>query len=110
LTAERGSAPKTKDQKRKEAEARNKAYAALKHHRKRLAQLDAQLEVDNKRMAELLALMSDPNFYTNEDDTSDAVAEHAQLKKRIGSAEEEWFILSEELEEELKRQQEEDGA
>ena len=44
LTAPRGSAPKTKEQKRREAEARNRAYAALKGHRKRIAELDKQIE------------------------------------------------------------------
>lgn len=109
LTAERGSAPKTKDQKRKEAEARNKAYAALKHHRKRIGELDKQLAKDNARLKELLAVMSDPSFYANEDESSDAIVEHARLKARIGAAEEEWITLSAELEEELKRQQEEEA-
>ena len=54
LTAPRESAPKTKEQKRREAEARNRAYAALKNHRKRIAELDRQMERDNARMAELL--------------------------------------------------------
>ena len=67
LTAPRGSAPKTKEQKRREAEARNRAYAALKGHRKRIAELDKQMERDNARMAELLELMADPDFYINED-------------------------------------------
>ena len=104
LTAKRGSAPKTKEQKRREAEARNRAYAALKNHRKRIAELDKQMERDNARMAELLELMADPDFYINEDASSDAIAEHAQLKKRIAAAEEEWFVLNEELEAEMEKQ------
>ncbi len=106
LTAPRSSAPKTKEQKRREAEARNRAYAALKNHRKRIAQLDAQMERDNARMAELLALMADPDFYINEDASSDAIAEHAQLKQRLAAAEEEWLALNEELEAEMARQAE----
>lgn len=106
LTAPRESAPKTKDQKRREAEARNRAYAALKNHRKRIADLDRQMERDNERMDELLALMADPNFYVSEDASSDAVAEHAKLKQRLSAAEEEWFSLTEELEKEMARQQE----
>ncbi len=106
LTAPRGSAPKTKEQKRKEAQARNRAYAALKNHRKRIEELDRQMAADNARMDELMALMADPSFYTNEDASSDAIAEHAKLKQRLASAEEEWFTLTEELEEELRRQQE----
>ena len=106
LTALRESAPKTKDQKRREAEARNRAYAALKNHRKRIAELDRQMERDNARMAELLELMADPDFYINEDASSDAVAEHAKIKQRLAAAEEEWFSLTEELEEEMARQAE----
>ena len=104
LTAEKGSAPKTKEQKRREAEARNRAYAALKNHRKRIAELDKQLERDNARMEEVLALLADPDFYTREDSTSDVIAEHAELKQRIAHAEEEWLLLNEELEAEMARQ------
>ncbi len=106
ITAPRESAPKTKEQKRREAEARNRAYAALKNHRKRIAELDRQMERDNARMAELLKLMADPDFYINEDASSDAVAEHAKLKQRLAAAEEEWFTLTEELEEEMAKQAE----
>ncbi|PWM48387.1 MAG: ABC transporter [Coriobacteriia bacterium] len=106
LTAPRASAPKTKEQKRREAEARNRAYAALKNHRKRIAELDRQLERDNTRMKELLELMADPDFYINEAESSDAIAEHGKLKARIAAAEEEWFLLNEELEEEMRKQQE----
>ena len=106
LTAPRASAPKTKEQKRREAEARNRAYAALKNHRKRIAELDRQLERDNARMKELLELMADPDFYNNEAESSDAIAEHGKLKARIAAAEEEWFLLNEELEEEMRKQQE----
>lgn len=106
LTAPRASSPKTKEQKRREAEARNRAYAALKNHRKRIAELDRQMERDNARMEELLALMADPDFYINEDASSDAVAEHTKLKQRLAAAEEEWFLLTEELEEEMAKQAE----
>ncbi len=99
----KSSAPKSKEQKRREAEARNRAYAALKNHRKRIAELDKQLERDNARMEELLALMADPDFYINESASSDAVAEHAKLKARIAEAEDEWFVLNEEVEEEMAR-------
>lgn len=104
LTAPKGSAPKSKEQKRREAEARNRAYAVLKGCRKRIAELDAQMERDNARMAELLEMMADPDFYINENASTDAIAEHAKLKKRLSEAEEEWFELSEELEAEIARQ------
>lgn len=110
LTAEKGSAPKTKEQKRREAEARNRAYAALKQHRKRIAEIEKQLERDNARMEEVLALLADPDFYTREDGTTDVISEHAKLKQRIERAEEEWLLLNEEIEAEMARQQAESNT
>ena len=104
LTAAKGSAPKSKEQKRREAEARNRAYAAQKHVRKRISELDAQLERDNARMEEVLTLLADPDFYTREEGTSDIISEHAELKQRIEKAETEWFELNEELEAEIAKQ------
>ncbi len=95
---------KTKEQKRREAEARNRVYAALKHHRARIAELDEQMERDNARLEELLEMMADPDFYMKEDASSDAIAEHAELKARLSAAEDEWIALNEEVEEELARQ------
>ena len=106
LTAPRGSAPKTKEQKRLEAQARNRAYAALKKQRQRLKELDVLIEKESARMKEVLALLADPEFYTKEDSSSDIIAEHAQLKKKLEEHEEEWILLSEEVEEEIQRQQE----
>lgn len=107
ITAPRGSAPKTKEQKRREAEARNRAYAALKGHRKRIAELDAQMAKDDARMKEILELLADPEFYTHEDKASDVISEHARLKQRMAANEEEWFLLTEELEAEMERQRQE---
>lgn len=105
LTAERGSAPKSKEQKRKEAQARNRAYAALKDQRRRIDALEKSMAADNKRMDEVMELLADPEFYTKENGTSDVIAEHAKLKARLKSSEEEWLYLQEELEAELARQQ-----
>ena len=69
-----------------------------------------QMERDNARMEELLTKMADPDFYINEDASSDAVAEHSKLKQRLAAAEEEWFMLNEELEEEMAKQAEAMGV
>lgn len=103
LTAPRGSAPKSKEQKRLEAQARNRAYAALKEQRKRVKELDALIERETARMEEILALLADPAFYTNEDASSDVIAEHAVLKQTLAAHEEEWILLSEEIEEEMRK-------
>ncbi len=103
VTQKRGSAPKTKEQKRREAEARNKIYAASRKQKKRIAELDKQLERDNARMSEILTMMADPHFYTQEDASSDIIAEHGMLKARIARAEEEWLELNEVLEQEMSK-------
>ncbi len=96
----RGSAPKTKEQKRAEAEMRNRRHAATKDLRKKIERLDADLAKWNARMAEIMELMADPGFYTNED----VIAEHGRLRTKIDSAEEEWLELNSQLEEKLKEQ------
>ena len=106
LTAPKGSAPKSKEQKRLEAQARNRAYAALKNQRKRVKELDTLIERESARMEEILALLADPDFYMNEDASSDVIAEHAKLKTSLAAHEEEWIMLSEEIEEEMKKSKE----
>ncbi len=104
LTKPRGSAPKTKEQKRREAELRNRRHAATKDLRRKIAQLDADLERWNARMAEILEMMSDPGFYTSEDASTDIISEHGRLKSKIDSAEEEWIALNEKLEARLEEE------
>lgn len=106
LTAPKGSAPKSKEQKRLEAQARNRAYAALKNQRKRVKELDTLIERESARMEEILTLLADPDFYMNEDASSDVIAEHAKLKASLAAHEEEWIMLSEEIEEEMKKSKE----
>ena len=92
------SLPKTKEQKRLEAERRNELYAALKTQRKRVAELDKLIEKGQTRLDELMEQMADPSFYDDEQRSSAAIAEHAALKKSLGAHEEEWIALSEEIE------------
>ncbi len=101
-----GSAPKSKEQKRREAQLRNRVYAALKNQRKRIAELEVLIEKETNRLNEIVELLSDPTFYTKEDSSSDVIREHAELKKSLSAHEEEWMLLSEEIEEEVRKQQE----
>ena len=55
-------------------------------------------------MEEVLAILADPSFYTSDTSPTDIISEHATLKKRIAELEEEWFLLNEEIEEEMKKQ------
>lgn len=89
---------KTKEQKRAEALARQRRSAATKDIKKRIQELEEQLEREQKRMDEILALMADPDFYIKEDAASDIIKEHAILKARIEEHEASWLELSDEME------------
>ncbi len=105
LTRPRGSAPKTKEQKRAEAEARNARHAVTKDLRKQIDRLDADMETWSVRLDEILEMMSDPEFYTKEAASSDIIAEHGRLKQQLATAEEQWLDLNEQLEARLAEQE-----
>ena len=104
--ATKGSAPKTKEQKRAEAEARNRAYRMLKKERARLAEVEAQMEVDDARHAELLELMADESLYADKARFEECLAEYNELKVRMPKLEAEWLELSATIEAEMKKAEE----
>ena len=104
--ATKGSAPKTKEQKRAEAEARNRAYRLLKKERIRLAEVEAQMEADDARHAELMELMADESLYADKERFDACLAEYNELKARMPKLEAEWLELSATIETEMKRAEE----
>ena len=89
--------PKTKEQKRAEAEARNKAYRATRERKDELGRLESELAVAQSRHDELIELMADPEFYSDQTRFDAALAEYAVLKKSLPGLEERWLALSEEI-------------
>ena len=83
------SGPKTKEQKRVEAERRNAIYAATHQLKDRLGEVNQELAENNAKMKELLEVLADPEFYTNREDAQDVIREHADLKQRIKELEDE---------------------
>jgi ATP-binding cassette subfamily F protein 3 len=95
---EASGGPKTREQKRAEADARNRAYRATRERRLRLAALDAELTRAQARHAQLLELMTDPAFYEDRDAFSAAMEEYALLKATLPGLEQEWLELTQEIE------------
>lgn len=93
------SGPKTKEQKRAEAERRNAIYAATHGLKNRLAEVNADLAEKNSKMEELLKVLSEPDFYTTRDDAADVIREHGELKAEIALLEDEWLEISTKIEE-----------
>ncbi|MDR1014151.1 MAG: ATP-binding cassette domain-containing protein [Coriobacteriales bacterium] len=92
---------KTKEQKRAEANARNRAYRVLKDERTRLAEVECQLDRDNARYDELVVLMADEQLYQDKEAFDTTLSEYHELRRRIPRLEEEWFDLTQRIEQEL---------
>lgn len=96
------SGPKTKEQKRVEAERRNAIYAATHQLKDRLGEVNQELAEKNRRRDELLEILSDSEFYTKREDSQSIILEHGELKAAIKSLEDEWIEINEKIEEALK--------
>ena len=90
--------PKTKEQKRAEAERRNRAYRATKDARSAFERIERELAAVQSRHDELVALMADPEFYEDAPAFESAMKEYAEAKQRLAALEEEWVGAAAELE------------
>ena len=91
---------KTREQRRAEAEERNRRNRALRKERERLRQVAAALEPAQARLAELETLMADQELYNDAKRFDECMSEYTALSKKIPALEQEWLELTERLEEE----------
>ena len=92
---------KTREQRRAEAEERNRRNRALKAERDRLKQVEAALEPSQARLKELEALMATEELYNDAKRFDECMTEYAALSKKVPALEQEWLELTEKLEEAL---------
>ena len=90
---------KTREQRRAEAEERNRRNRALKAERDRLREVEAALEPAQARLAELETLMADQELYNDAKRFDECMTEYASLSKKVPALEQEWLELTEKLEE-----------
>jgi ATP-binding cassette subfamily F protein 3 len=90
---------KTREQRRAEAERRNRKNRALKRERNRLKEVESALEPARGRYDELVSLMADEGLYNDAKRFDACLAEYNALSKKIPALEQEWLELSEQLEE-----------
>ena len=96
--AEQPSAPKTRDQKRSEADARNRAYRETKDLKRKMTAVERELARSTARHDELLAILADPSVYEDRDRFFATMEEFNALKARIPKLEAAWVELAEALE------------
>ncbi|ANN69703.1 ABC transporter [Bordetella bronchialis] len=97
-----------KQQRRLEAEQRQRIAAARKPLEARLSKVDAEMESLRKRLEALDALIADADLYSDarRAERQKVLSEHGELGKRIGELEEEWLNLHEAMEAAAKNAQE----
>ena len=92
---------KTKEQRRAEAEERNRRSRALRETKKRLDEVEAALTPAHKRYDELMTLMADEALYNDPQKFDECMAEYQALSKKIPALEAEWLELSEKMESDI---------
>ena len=90
---------KTREQRRAEAEERNRRNRALKKERDRLREVEAALEPAQARLAELETLMADQELYNDAKRFDECMSEYTALSKKVPALEQEWLELTEKIEE-----------
>ena len=86
-----------KDQKRFEAELRQKKYDASKEIIKKITELEKQIESLEKREKELEKILADQETYTNQENAREKTTEFKEVKLLIEETISEWEKLSEKL-------------
>lgn len=89
---------KTREQRRAEAEERNRRNRALKAERDRLREVETALEPAQARLAELETLMADQELYNDAARFDECMSEYTALSKKVPALEQEWLELSEKIE------------
>jgi ATP-binding cassette subfamily F protein 3 len=86
-----------KDQKRIEAELRQKKYNATKDLIKHIEKLEIEIELIEIRQKELEKILADPSVYSNPQEVKERNLEYIQTKELFDHTIEEWEKFSEEL-------------
>ena len=98
VTAPAGRNVKTREQRRAEAEERNRRNRALKKERERLRQVEAALGPAQERLAQLETMMADQELYNDARRFDECMTEYAALSKKVPALETEWLELTEKIE------------
>ena len=90
---------KTREQRRAEAEERNRRNRALRAERTRLREVEAALEPAQARLSELETMMADQELYNDAKRFDECRTEYAALSTKGPALEQEWLERTEKLEE-----------
>ena len=92
-------ARRSKEQKRLEAEARNRFYRETQELRQKIQSVESDLEQATREMESMAIRLSDPEVYRKGENIPGLLKAHAEAKKRVESLTAEWEMLAQKLEE-----------
>jgi ATP-binding cassette subfamily F protein 3 len=92
------AARRSRDQKRVEAEARNRFYRETLELRQRIQTIESDLEQATKEMEELSRQLADPEIYRRGENIPELLKAHATAKKQVEDLTAEWEPLAQQLE------------
>jgi ATP-binding cassette, subfamily F, member 3 len=90
---------RSKEQKRLEAEVRNRFYREIQDLRQKILGVEALLDEANQEVETLAHRLADPEVYRRGDNIAEILKVHAEAKKRTEKYTAEWEELSQRLEE-----------
>lgn len=95
-----GNTVDRKQQKREDAERRQRLASLRKPIDSKISKIETELEKVQSKLATLDALIADPELYSESrrQERVSSLAEHGELTKRAGQLEEQWLELQSELE------------
>jgi ATP-binding cassette subfamily F protein 3 len=92
-------ARKSKEQKRHEAEVRNRFYRQTQELREKTQEVEASLERATEELQGIESRLADPEVYRKGENISEMVKAHGDLKKRVEALTAEWETLAQQVEE-----------
>lgn len=85
---------KTKEQKRAEAEARNRMHRTSSLHLSSLSKIEAEVAEAEKTLEDLAQALADPKIYQNKERLFETLDAHAQAKQKLEALMAEWDRIS----------------
>jgi ATP-binding cassette subfamily F protein 3 len=82
---------KSREQKRIEAEIRNKLYKAAKPLKDRIHKIEKNIKSSEERIKEIEGMMSSPEFYKDGENSAKVTAEYKETKEKLNDYYHDWM-------------------
>lgn len=89
---------RSREDRRAEAEARNRRYRGTRDARRRVQSIESELAAVTARHDAMVALLADDRLYEDKQRFTATLEEYAVVKRRLDELEAEWIELSEQIE------------